>query len=98
MSKTILSLAVGSLLLALGLCAEAQQAKKVPLIGFIDSGTPSSSSGRIEAFRQGLRDLNYIEGKNILVEYRYAEGKNERFPSIVAELVQLKVDVLVAHS
>ena len=77
---------------------EAQQPAKIPLIGFIESGTPSSSSGRIEAFRQGLRDLNYIEGKNILVEYRYAEAKNERFPSIVAELVQLKVDVLVSHS
>jgi len=86
------------LFLVIATFVEAQQPAKIPLIGFIESGTPSSSSGRIEAFRQGLRDLNYIEGKNILVEYRYAEAKNERFPSIVAELVQLKVDVLVSHS
>ena len=52
----------------------------------------------VEAFRQGLRDLGYIEGKNILIEYRYAEGKTDRVPSLVAELVQLKVDVLVVCS
>ena len=58
------------------------------------SGDPLTP-GLVEAFRQGLRDLGYVEGKNILVEYRYAEGKLDRFPSLVAELVQLKVDVLV---
>src|SRR5262245_25868081 len=97
MNKKVVWL-VTLLLLVSATFVEAQQPAKIPLIGFIESGTPSSSSGRIEAFRQGLRDLNYIEGKNILVEYRYAEAKNERFPSIVAELVQLKVDVLVSHS
>ena len=97
MNKKLVWLAT-LLLLVSATFVEAQQPAKIPLIGFIESGTPSSSSGRIEAFRQGLRDLNYIEGKNILVEYRYAEAKNERFPSIVAELVQLKVDVLVSHS
>ena len=59
------------------------------------SGDPSNPGPPVEAFRQGLRDLGYIEGKNILVEYRYAEGKRDRIPSLVAELVQLKVDVLV---
>ena len=73
--------------------AQAQQPAKVPRIGFLSaSGNPTS----VEAFRQGLRDLGYIEGKTILVEYRDVEGKPDRSPSLVAELVQLKVDVLVA--
>ena len=59
------------------------------------AGDPNNPGPQVEAFRQGLRDLGYIEGKNILVEYRYAEGKLDRIPSLVAELVQLKVDVLV---
>jgi len=70
--------------------AEAQQAKKIPRIGFL-----GSEIARVEVFRQGLRDLGYIDGKNILVEYRNPSGKNERFPSLVSELVELKVDVLV---
>src|SRR5437870_10497241 len=74
--------------------AEAQQ-PKVPRIGYSSTGYPSSPGPLVEAFRQGLRDLGYIEGKNILVEYRYAEGKEDRIPSLVNELVQLKVDVLV---
>jgi putative tryptophan/tyrosine transport system substrate-binding protein len=69
--------------------AEAQQAKKVPVIGYLLQPGPW-----VEAFRQGLRDLGYTEGKNIVVEYRYIEGKLEHIPSLVAELVQLKVDVL----
>ena len=59
---------------------------------------PSTPGPSVEAFRQGLRDLGYLEGKNILIEYRYVEGKLERIPSLVAELVQLKVDVLVCTS
>jgi putative tryptophan/tyrosine transport system substrate-binding protein len=74
---------------------EAQQPKRVPRIGFVISGANTDSNPRIEAFRHGLRDLGYIDGKDIVVEYRYAEGKNERFPKLVAELVQLKVDVVV---
>jgi len=62
------------------------------------SGNPETPGQRLEAFRQGLRDLGYIEGKNILVEYRYVEGKSDRAPSLVAELVQLKVDVLVLEA
>ncbi len=75
--------------------AEAQQAKKVPRIGFLWGSSPDAEKNRLAAFQQGLRDLGYVEGKNILVEYRYAEGKLDRSPSLVAELVQLKVDVLV---
>ena len=75
--------------------ARAQQSKKVPRIGFLSATSPSSISALTEAFRQGLREHGYVEGKNILIEYRYAEGKLDRIPSLVAELVQLKVDVLV---
>jgi len=94
--RKVSCIALCALLLALGLPAEAQQAKKVPRIGYIStSGDPSIPGPQVEAFRQGLRDLGYIEGKNILVEYRYAEGKPDRFLSLVRELVQLKLDVLV---
>ena len=77
-----------------GAGAEAQQPTKIPRIGFLV--TTDRDAPNIEPFRQGLRDLGYIEGQNILVEYRYAEGKNERFPTLVAELVRLKVDILVS--
>src|SRR5947209_2233972 len=74
--------------------AEAQQPKKIPRIGFLFGASSSSNTDRwTEAFRQGLRDLGYIEGKNILIEYRFAERKLDRVPSLVVELVQLKVDV-----
>jgi putative ABC transport system substrate-binding protein len=77
--------------------ATAQQPKKVPRIGYLSGrGDPSTPDPLVDAFRQGLRDLGYIEGKNILVEYRYAEGKLDRIPSLVADLVRLKVDVLVS--
>jgi ABC-type uncharacterized transport system substrate-binding protein len=74
---------------------EAQQAMKVPRIGFVTGESPSSISGRAEAFRQGLLVLGYAEGKNIVIEYRYAEGKLERLPALIAELVRLNVDVIV---
>src|SRR5262249_46864894 len=76
--------------------AEAQQPMKVPRIGYrwpSDSATESTLS---EAIRRALRELGYIEGQNIAIEYRYAEGKVERFPELVAELVRLKVDIIVA--
>jgi putative ABC transport system substrate-binding protein len=76
--------------------AEAQQPGKVPRIGYVSgSGGPSNPGPQIEAFRQGLRDLGYIEKKNILVEYRYVEGELDRVPRLVAELVRLNLDVLV---
>jgi putative tryptophan/tyrosine transport system substrate-binding protein len=94
--RTIVVLLVG-LALASVRPADAQQPKKVPRIGYLSStDDPKAPGPSIEAFRQGLRDLGYIEGKNILVEYRYAEGMSDRMPSLVAELVQLKVDVVVA--
>jgi putative tryptophan/tyrosine transport system substrate-binding protein len=79
--------------------AQAQQPKKVPRIGYVsESGDANNPGPTVDAFRRGLRDLGYIEGKNILVEHRYAGGKLERVPDFVTELVQLKVDVLVVVS
>ena len=76
--------------------AEAQQPKKIPRIGYLVTADDPGNLGSPEkAFRQGLRDLGYIEGENILIEYRSHEGKADRIPSLVAELVRLKVDVLV---
>ena len=75
--------------------AQAQQPKKVHRIGFQSAASPPAIAARIEAFRQGLRELGYAEGKNILIEYRYAEGKLDRVPALAAELVRLKVDVIV---
>ena len=74
---------------------QAQQPMKVPRIGYLSGNFPSSISARTEAFRQGLRELGYVEGKNIVIEYRYAEGKLDRLASLAAELVRLKVDVIV---
>jgi len=75
--------------------ADAQQPKKVPRIGFLGSASPSTISTRIEAFRQGLRELGYVEGKNIVIEYRWAEGKIERLPDLATELVRLQLEVIV---
>src|SRR5215468_2489245 len=82
-------------LLATGTFAEAQQTGKVARIGYLVAGSPSSNTARIEPFRQGLRELGYVEGKNIFIEWRYAEGKLDRLPELAAELVRLKVDVIV---
>ena len=95
MNKKIFCLALCALLFALCVSAEAQQPTKVPRIGYLAAGSSSASSARIEAFRQGLRELGYVEGKNIVIEYRYAEGKLDRLPALAAELVRLKVDVIV---
>jgi len=82
--------------LALSGAAKAQQQTKVFRIGFLEATSPSVSLARLEAFRQGLRELGYVEGKNIVIEYRYAEGNFGRLPELAAELVRLKVDVIVA--
>ena len=73
----------------------ASQQTKVPRIGFLGATYSSTNSARIEGFRQGLRELGYVEGKNIVIEYRWAEGKSERLPDLAAELVRLKVDIIV---
>ena len=84
-----------AILLVLTHQADAEQTKKVPRIGFLAANSPSIILGRVEAFRQGLRELGYVEGKNIVIEYRYAEGKYDRLPMLVAELVRLKVDLII---
>src|SRR4029078_8086401 len=76
--------------------ADAQQTKTVPRIGFISALSPSSEQNRVEAFRQGLRELGYVEGRNIFMEYRYGEGKRDRLPKLAAELVRLNADLIVA--
>jgi putative ABC transport system substrate-binding protein len=99
MRKYVICLTLCAMLFALCFSASAQQPVKIPRIGFVTSAGNRNSPGlRVEAFQRGLRELGYVEGKNILVEYRYIEGKTERAPEIVAELVQLKVDVLVPLS
>jgi putative ABC transport system substrate-binding protein len=99
MKKTILlSILVVVVQLANGVIAEAQQPARILRIGILLAPTASVYSARVEAFRQRLRELGYVEGKNILIEYRYAEGKLERLPDLAAELVRLKVDVIVASA
>ena len=75
--------------------AEAQQPKKVSLIGYLSSADPASESVRSEPLRLALRELGYIDGQNLSTEYRYSEGKNDRLPELAAELVRLKVDIIV---
>jgi putative tryptophan/tyrosine transport system substrate-binding protein len=89
------SILVAVVLLALGVIAEAQQPKKVPRIGYLIATSRPTNPARIEAFRQGLSELGYVEGKNIVIEWRYAEGKPERMTMLAGELVGLKVDVIV---
>jgi len=97
MSKKIICLALSALLFALSVSAQAQQAGKIPRIGYLAASSLSGQSARIEAFRQGLRELGYVEGKNIVIEYRSAEGKLDRLPALAAELVRLKVDIIVRY-
>ena len=96
MTKVLKLVAIVVTLAGCGAMAEAQQAKKIPRIGFLSSRSPDAEKSRLAAFQQGLRDLGYVEGKNILIEQRYAGGKFDRLPDLAAELVRLKVDVLVA--
>ena len=96
MKKIFSHLALSAMLLTLRVPAEAQQPARILRIGILVSGGSASVSlPRVEAFRQRLRELGYVEGKNIFIEYRHAEGKAERLPDLAAELVRLKVDVIV---
>jgi ABC-type uncharacterized transport system substrate-binding protein len=90
--------ALSAMLFALCFPAEAQQPSKIHRIGLLLAPSPSFYAARVEAFRQGLRELGYVEEKNISIEYRYAEGKLNRLPDLAAELVQLKVDLIVTAS
>ena len=95
-SNDIFAVSLSALLFALCFPVHAQRQPKIPRIGYVRViGTPSTPGPNVEAFRRGLRDLGYVESENIAIEFRYAEGKPDRIPSLVAELVQLKVDVLV---
>src|SRR5499427_6469557 len=91
----VICFALCALLLALCVSAHAQQTGKVFRIGFLDSSTASGSAVMVDAFRQEMSKLGWIEGKNITIEYRFAEQKNERLPELAAELVRLKVDLIV---
>ena len=90
------SILIAVVLLAVAVIAEAQQPAKVPKIGYLNAGSPSTNPARIEAFRQGLRELGYVERKNIVIEDRSGEGSVDRQRVFAAELVRLKVDVIVA--
>jgi putative tryptophan/tyrosine transport system substrate-binding protein len=90
------SILVAVVLLAVGVIAEAQQPKKVPRIGYLSPSDAATESTRSEPIRRALRELGYIDGQNIAIEYRYAEGKVDRFSELLAELVRLKVDIIVA--
>jgi putative ABC transport system substrate-binding protein len=93
--KVILFLLAASVLICFH-PAEAQQPKKIARIGFLSALSPDGVPAWLEAFRQGLGELGYVEGKNIAIEWRYAEGKLDRLPALAAELMRLKVDVIVS--
>jgi putative ABC transport system substrate-binding protein len=92
----VLSILFAVVLLAVAVIAKAQQPKKVPRIGLLIGSSASSNAVRIEAFQQGLRELGYVKGQNVFMEYRYSRGKADEYPKLAAELVSLKVDLIVA--
>jgi putative ABC transport system substrate-binding protein len=98
MTKRVTSLALGAVLLALCFPVQAQQPKKIPKIGYLTNDSVSVDLPRRNAFKQGLRDLGYIEGQNIVIEYRVGEGHSEKLPELMAELLRLKVDVVFAFT
>jgi putative tryptophan/tyrosine transport system substrate-binding protein len=98
MNQKIFALVLGAMLFALSVSADAQQAGKIFRIGFLDSSTASGMAVLFEAFWQEMRKLGWIQGKNIAVEYRFGEGKNDRLPELAADLVRLKVDLIVVSS
>jgi putative tryptophan/tyrosine transport system substrate-binding protein len=96
MRRKVIGFTLNAMLFAICFSAFAQQPTKVPRIGFLSGASASAVAARVEAFRQGLRELGYVEGKNIVIEWRYAEEKLDRVTALVAELVRLKVDVIVS--
>src|SRR5262245_23192299 len=94
-NKRLLLYFVFTLILAAVQTVGAQQAKKVPRIGYLSPVDAARESARSEGMRQALRELGYIEGQNIAIEYRYAEGKIDRYPELAGEMVRLKVDVIL---
>ena len=94
-STTVIAGALCVILVPLSFAAHAQQPKKVPRVGYLGANPRSTSSARIEAFRQGLRELGYVEGKNIIIEWRFAEANPDRLRTFAAELVRLPVEIIV---
>src|SRR5688572_23579144 len=95
MNRRMIGLALGDLLVSLNIPAQAQQTGKVFRIGFLDPSTASGSAVLVDAFRQELSKLGWMEGKNIAIEYRFAEQKRDRLPELAADLVRLKVHLIV---
>jgi putative tryptophan/tyrosine transport system substrate-binding protein len=95
MRKTVFGFTLSALFLALCVSVEAQHPKKIARIGVLGGASASALSTSVESFRQGLRELGYVEGKNVVIDYRYADGKPERWPELVQEIVSLKPDVIV---
>ena len=93
--KQLFSILLIVAVVVVGAIAQAQQSKKVSRIGYVTVASRSTISARVEAFRQGMRDLGYVEDKNIVIEWRFGEGKQDRLPALVAELVRVKVDIIV---
>jgi putative tryptophan/tyrosine transport system substrate-binding protein len=87
---------LGGAVAAWPLAARAQQAGKVPTVGYLGGATATSQRAWVDAFREGLRELGWIEGRTVTIEYRWGEGRAERFAEIAAEFVRLKVDVILA--
>jgi ABC-type uncharacterized transport system substrate-binding protein len=98
MSKNVMRLALTAVLFPLSFPAHAQQPVKIPRIGVLAGSSSSGESPRVEAFRQGLRDLGHVEGKSIAIEYRYANARFDKLPALADELIRLKVDVLVVST
>ena len=98
MTRNIAALIVATVILIVVNLASAQQAKKIPRIGYLAAATFDGLQSRTESFRRGLRELGYSEGQNISIEYRYAEGKQDRLPELAAGLIRLKVEVLVVQN
>ena len=94
MSKKLFGFTLSILLFGQSLFAQAQPAK-IPRIGYLGATSPAATAARLDAFKQGLRELGYVEGKSIVIDYRWAEGKLDRIPALAAELVRLNVDVIV---
>ena len=95
MKKGVVGFAVSTMLLALCFSVDAQQPKKVPRLGYLSMSDAAIESTRAEGVRLALRERGYIEGQNIHTEYRYAEGKSDRYPELLAELLRLKIDIIV---
>jgi putative ABC transport system substrate-binding protein len=93
--KNLCSIFLVTAVVVVAAVAEAQQPTRIPRIGFLITSSPSAIAPRMDAFQHGLRELGYVEGKNLVIERRYAEGKSDRLPALAAELVRLKVDIIV---